>query len=106
MFVILWAFEVKSGCQAAFEKEYGPEGAWAEFFRGDLAYRGTRLARDTARSPSYCTLDFWASRGAYEAFREAHREEYAKIDARCAALTVQEIPLGSFEGTLADGAAL
>ena len=58
MFVILRAFEVKSGNEAAFEKEYGPDGAWAELFRRDSAHRGTRLARDTARPLRHSKLGF------------------------------------------------
>jgi hypothetical protein len=28
LFVTLWEFEVKSGCEELFEKAYGPEGEW------------------------------------------------------------------------------
>jgi len=102
MFVILWAFEVKSGNEAAFENEYSPDGAWAEFFRRDPAYRGTRLARDTARPLRYYTLDFWASREAHDAFVNAHRKEHAEIDERCESLTAREMHLGSSECAVAD----
>ncbi len=97
MFVILWEFEVKSGSEVEFEKKYGPDGVWAEFFRQDPAYGGTRLLRDTSGSRQYYTLDFWATRAAYEAFRERNREEYAKIDAKCEAMTARETRLGEFE---------
>ncbi len=97
MFVTLWEFEVKSGHEAEFEKEYGPGGLWAAFFRQDPAYRETRLLRDTAQKRRYCTLDFWASRAAYEAFREQNAAEYKKIDAQCEAMTRKETPLGTFE---------
>jgi hypothetical protein len=33
MFVILWEFEVKPGCEQCFESAYGPEGAWSQLFR-------------------------------------------------------------------------
>jgi heme-degrading monooxygenase HmoA len=98
MFVILWEFEVKRGYEAEFEKEYGPGGAWAQLFAKDAAYRGTRLARDTSDARRYYTLDLWASRAAYEAFRERHAEEYKSIDAQCEALTVKETRLGMLEG--------
>ena len=28
MFVILWEFEVKPGCEQSFESAYGPGGPW------------------------------------------------------------------------------
>jgi heme-degrading monooxygenase HmoA len=106
MFVILWSFEVKGGNETAFEKTYGPDGAWAEFFRRDPAFRGTRLARDTAQPLRYYTLDFWTSRGAYETFVETHGKEYAALDAKCEPLTAREIHLGSCVCAVADASAI
>lgn len=97
MFVVLWEFDVKDGSELEFEEEYGSGGAWAEFFRQDPAFRETRLLRDAAQKRRYYTLDFWASRAAYEAFRERRRQEYARIDAKCEALTTKETPMGTFE---------
>ena len=59
MFVALWEFEVKSGCEEMFEKVYGADGAWAKLFARDAAYRGTRLVRDVGRERVYLALDFW-----------------------------------------------
>ena len=97
MFVILWEFEVKSGYEAEFEREYGPEGVWAKFFGRDPAYHGTRLLRDTAQGRRYRTLDCWESRTEYERFRERNAAEYKKIDAKCEAMTEKETPVGMFE---------
>jgi quinol monooxygenase YgiN len=97
MFVVLWEFEVKPGCEERFESVYGPQGGWAEFFRRDPTYLGTRLARDTSRERIYFTLDSWASREAYETFRTRFREEYERFDAECASLTVAERHIGSLE---------
>lgn len=33
MFLALWEYEVKPGCEERFEKVYGPEGNWAQLFR-------------------------------------------------------------------------
>lgn len=96
MFLILWGFEVKPGCEEGFERVYGPEGEWAKLFREDTAYRGTRLARDLSRPRTYLTLDFWKSREAYEAFLEKYRAEYERLDAECEAFTSVEAPLGTF----------
>lgn len=97
MFVILWEFQVKRGVLEEFERVYGAEGEWARLFRCDAAYRGTRLARDAAREGTYLTLDFWATRAAYEAFRARNAAEYEEMDRKCEGLTEQEAPLGCYE---------
>ncbi len=58
MFVALWEFEVKPGCEKRFEKACGPAGDWARLFRRGSNYRETRLLRDPTRPEMYLTLDF------------------------------------------------
>ena len=87
MFVALWEFEVKSGCEQSFERVYGADGDWVRLFRGDANYQGTRLLRDPACDRIYVTLDFWRSREWYDRFRAAARESYAAIGAACEGLT-------------------
>jgi len=43
MFLALWEYEVKPGCEERFEKVYGPEGDWAQPFRRDPHTILTRL---------------------------------------------------------------
>ncbi|HEY6944411.1 MAG TPA: hypothetical protein VI431_04665 [Candidatus Acidoferrum sp.] len=45
----------------------------------------------------YLTLDFWASRQAYETFMETHAAEYEQLDAAVEELTLRERKIGSFE---------
>jgi hypothetical protein len=90
LFLTLWEFEVKSGCEELFEQAYGPEGEWVRLFRRDARYRGTRLLRDMERERMYVTIDMWESPQAYEEFREKWAAEYAEIDKMCEALTVGE----------------
>jgi heme-degrading monooxygenase HmoA len=90
LFLTLWEFEVKPGCEELFEKAYGAEGEWVRLFRRDARYRGTRLLRDVARERIYVTVDEWESREAYEEFREKWKEEYEEIDAKCDGLTLHE----------------
>jgi heme-degrading monooxygenase HmoA len=97
MFLVLWEFEVKPGCEARFEKVYGPEGEWARLFRSDSRYRETRLVRDSFRAANYLTLDFWNSRQAYEEFLVKRRAEYATIEALGEKLTVSERRIGAYE---------
>jgi len=70
MFLALWEYEVKPGCQERFEKVYSLEGDWPKLFRNDPDYQETRLLRDASRDAVYLTLDFWNSRRDYEHFME------------------------------------
>ena len=97
MFVALWEYEVKPGCEERFENAYGPEGAWVQLFRSDTNYRETRLVRDAIRPAIYMTLDFWNSREAYEKFMAEHRSEYEAIDEATEHLTKNERRIGWYE---------
>ena len=97
MFLILWEFEVKPGCERRFESVYGPSGDWAQLFRRDPHYLETRLLRDVFQPRTYFTLDVWKSEQAYELFKSQNREAYAELDKTCADLTAFERSPGSFE---------
>jgi hypothetical protein len=92
MYVVIWRFTTKDG--ENFERHYGPDGTWARLFRRSTDYVRTDLLRG---GDAYLTLDWWTSAAAYEAFRDAHAEEYARLDAECEALTTAEEKLGAFE---------
>lgn len=95
MFVTLWEFEVKPGSEKLFEQAYGPEGEWAQLFRRDARYRGTRLLRDVGAERVYVTIDEWESRAAYEEFRERFAADYAEVDRKHEFLTAKETFLAS-----------
>jgi heme-degrading monooxygenase HmoA len=97
LFVTLWEFEVKSGSEELFERTYGPDGQWAELFRRDAGYLGTRLLRDVGAARVYVTMDTWESREAYEEFREKLAAEYEELDRKCEEMTVREKSLGAQE---------
>ena len=97
MFVALWEYEVKPGCEERFENAYGPAGDWARLFQSDSNYRETRLLRDPVRPAIYLTLDFWNSREAYEQFMAAHKNRYKMLDAAGEELTSQERRIGWYE---------
>jgi hypothetical protein len=97
MFVALWEYEVKPGCEERFEKAYGPGGDWVRLFRTDTHYYETRLVRDSLRRGVYLTMDFWESRGAYEKFMAEHRAEYEAIDEVAEEWTAKERRIGWFE---------
>jgi len=102
MFLALWEFDVKSGCDERFVSVYGPSGDWAQLFRRDPAYQRTLLLRDPFRERTYVTCDFWESREAYETFRRNNLHDYLSLDSSCEELTTAERNIGVFE-RLSDG---
>jgi heme-degrading monooxygenase HmoA len=99
MYVILWRFRTAVGHESEFERAYGPSGEWARLFRRGNGYLGPELLRrfEDDEPKEYLTLDRWASRGAYEAFRASRSGEYRRIDLRLEGLTEEETFLGAFE---------
>jgi hypothetical protein len=97
MFLVLWEFDVKPGCENRFETVYGPSGDWAQLFRTDSNYQGTRLLRDTSRKNIYATLDSWVSPASYESFLQFHKDGYKALDELCEGLTLTERRIGAFE---------
>jgi heme-degrading monooxygenase HmoA len=96
MFVALWEYEVKPGCEESFQSAYGPAGAWARLFQRDQHYRETRLLKDLTRPRFYFTLDYWDSETSYEQFKAANQAAYAAIDRTTETLTLSERHLSSF----------
>jgi hypothetical protein len=97
MFLVLWEFEVKPGSTIRFEKVYGPSGDWAQLFRVDSNYQGTRLLRDLSRENFYLTIDSWLSQSSYEAFLQSHHDQYKTVDSLCESLTHAERRIGAYE---------
>ena len=96
-FVTVWEFRPRPGMELEFERVYGPSGTWAQLFAQGEGFVGTELNRDFRDSSRYLTMDFWVSRKAFEAFRDAHVAAYQVIDKECEALTAEEKALGMFE---------
>ena len=96
MFVILWEFEVKPGCQERFERVYSLHGDWVRLFLRDPRFRGSQLLRDPSRTHFYFTLDFWDSESAYQDFQSAHRASYEELDRATETFSLKERCIGSF----------
>jgi len=90
MFVILWEFEVKPGCEALFERVYGPSGEWTQLFERNPHYRGTKLLRDVSHPLHFYTIDYWDFESAYATFLCDHHAAYAELDRSMQILTVHE----------------
>jgi heme-degrading monooxygenase HmoA len=95
-FVAVWEFYVQPHKSRAFERAYGPQGAWAKLFQAGPGYIRTELIRDLRSANRYMTLDYWQSRRQYETFRKKNGEAYLALDQKCAALTTKETEIGRF----------
>ena len=95
MIAIVFSYDVGEGGE--FERVYGPEGDWAEFFRGGPGYAGTELLRDVEFPDRYLVIDRWESSEAYNEFVAAHRDEYMRRVDETAFHYIRELRVGTFE---------
>ena len=93
MYVIVWQFVAKRGCEAEFEEAYGPRGRWARFFGAGDGYLGTELWRGSA---TWMTVDRWRSEGDYQRFRRERVDDYDALDREMERLTERETQVGTF----------
>jgi heme-degrading monooxygenase HmoA len=98
MYVLIWEYAVRPGREAEFERIYAPRGEWSELFGQGEGYLGTELYRDEENPQRFITIDRWASRGAFERFKQEQGPAYESLDARCEQLCEMETQLGSFTG--------
>jgi quinol monooxygenase YgiN len=96
---VIWEYEVHPDQAAAFERFYGPDGAWARLFGTLQGYVGTDLVRDSTRPSRYLSIDRWTSSIAYDAQLGRVRAAYERLDAEAAELTLRERRLGAFDAT-------
>ena len=95
-YVIVWEFWVRQDREAEFVVKYGPEGAWARFFRRSRGYLRTELVKDVAADHRFLTLDYWETEEGFRSFREQNLAEYERLDKEFAGLTEKETRLGAF----------
>jgi heme-degrading monooxygenase HmoA len=95
-YVIVWEFRVQPDRESGFVEKYGPEGAWARFFRGSAGYLRTELVKDVADNFRYLTLDYWQGEEEFKRFRQQNLAEYERLDKEFEGLTESETRLGAF----------
>jgi len=100
LIVLVFSYDVRDA--AEFERVYGAEGEWAQFFRAGAGYVGTELLRDVEVPDRYLVLDRWESREAYNAFVEAHGDEYMRRVDETVGFYEQELRFGTFENVWPD----
>jgi len=96
-YVIVWEFWTRPGSEAEFIEKYGPEGAWARFFRESEGYIRTELVRDVTEARRFLTLDYWKSEEEFNRFRKQNLAEYERLDKEFEGLTERETHLGAFQ---------
>jgi heme-degrading monooxygenase HmoA len=92
---LVFSYDVRE--PAEFERVYGPDGEWSQFFSGARGYIGTELLRDVETPGRYLVIDRWESAEAYNAFATGHREEYMRRVDDTRFLYDQELRFGTFE---------
>jgi heme-degrading monooxygenase HmoA len=92
---LVFSYEVRDA--AEFERVYGPEGEWAEFFRRSRGYIGTELLRDIEVPGRYLVIDRWESADAYNAFVAERRDEYMERVDAAGVHYDSELRFGTFE---------
>ena len=95
MLALLFSYEARDADR--FERAYGPEGEWAEFFARGRGYVGTELLRDVENPGRYLVIDRWESREAYQAFVDEHREDYMQRVDDTRFHWDSELRIGTFE---------
>ena len=95
--MIALAFRYEARDAAEFERVYGPEGEWAQFFRRGRGYVGSELLRDLEEPERYLVIDRWESVEAYNAFLAEHESEYVRRSEETSVYYVQELRFGTFE---------
>jgi heme-degrading monooxygenase HmoA len=92
---LVFRYEVRDSEE--FERVYGPEGEWAQFFRAGRGYIGTELLRDLEEPERYLVIDRWESVDAYNAFLSEHQAEYLRRGDEARMHYLQELRFGTFE---------
>jgi heme-degrading monooxygenase HmoA len=95
-YVIVWEFRARLDKVAEFQEKYGPEGAWARFFRGSAGYIRTELVRDVAFDLRFLTLDYWQTEEKFKRFKQQNLAGYERLDKEFEGLTESETRMGAF----------
>jgi heme-degrading monooxygenase HmoA len=100
--VIALIFSYEARDPEEFERVYGPDGEWAQFFRQGRGFVGTELLRDVEAPGRYVVIDRWESAEAYNAFVAEQRDEYVRRSDETAFHHDQELRFGTFENIWAE----
>jgi heme-degrading monooxygenase HmoA len=97
---LVFSYEVRE--PEPFERAYGADGEWAQFFSSGQGYIGTELLRDVETPGRYLVVDRWETAEAYNAFAAANGEEYMRRVDDTRFYYEQELRFGTFESVWRD----
>jgi heme-degrading monooxygenase HmoA len=103
LIALVFRYEVRE--PEEFERAYGAEGEWAQFFRQGDGYIGTELLHDLDEPERYIVIDRWSSIEAYNDFVSEHQAEYLRRSDESRIYYAQELRFGAFENVWQDPAA-
>jgi heme-degrading monooxygenase HmoA len=95
--VRVWKFRPPPAQEEEFAIAYGADGVWAALFGKARGYLGTSLYRPDEPGGWWMTIDCWSSGADFEAFGQAHGEEYRALDAELEGVAGEEAFVGAFE---------
>ena len=96
MIAIMWQFDVKNGCETAFEQLYGVDGEWTAMNRRTRSYLGSSFLRDQNRPSRYIVIEYWSEMIVHEHHRTFHAAAIASVEERSTTLVDSVEPLGIF----------
>ncbi|HEX6614059.1 MAG TPA: antibiotic biosynthesis monooxygenase [Rhodanobacteraceae bacterium] len=96
MIATVWRFRVKPEAIEAFERAYGPRGDWAQLFAQAEGFAGTELLKLESQAGLYLTIDRWDSTEQFERAKANMATEYAELDRRFEAYTLEESWFGLY----------
>ena len=94
----IWKFRPPEDRVDEFASAYSGNGVWAELFSKAKGYLGSTLLRSDQPGGWWLTIDRWNSFADFEAFGQAHGEEYRALDAQLEGVAGEEEFVGAFEG--------
>jgi heme-degrading monooxygenase HmoA len=94
MIATIWQYRVLTAHISAFERVYGPEGAWAALFSQTPGYMGTELLKTGTEGNVYLSVDWWASEFVYKKAMQQIEMERARLEDLYDDMTSEELLLG------------
>jgi len=96
MIAIMWQFDVREGCESAFEELYGVDGEWTQLNRNARSYLGSSFLRDQNASSRYIVIEYWSEMVVSEEHRAYRAEAIESLEERRRALVESVEPMGIF----------
>jgi heme-degrading monooxygenase HmoA len=93
----IWKFRPPDDRIDEFAAAYSSNGLWAELFSKAKGYRGSTLLKPDQAGGCWMTIDRWDSLADFEAFGQAHGDEYRTLDAELEGVAGEEEFVGAFK---------